>query len=232
MRSAALVNDIVEENVFHVSVNFSLWSRLERLELNYTGISDLPSLPQTLRYLDLSGNNVLRSTRPTEENVTATDLPLLETFISSGTDFSLADIFKFIGKSVKRGHLKSLHIGSPKFSDLYEDLSFLPADFSMPTLMVLSLRRYQEGEDGTLKLLRLCPRVQDLDVSFTKVTGVAIKELMTRERPPKRIVANGCTCLSYDAVEWARSLGAEVEYNNEPVRRPFGRSHWRDTFLT
>jgi F-box/TPR repeat protein Pof3 len=211
------------------TADFSLWSKLEHLE--FTG-SFLPidvSLPRTLKHLDISKTCIF-SPFSTDESVTVIDLPLLETFMCNKVNFSLEVVFALIGPSIKAGNLKTLHIG-----DYGPDMSFsweqaIPTkDLLLPSLQNLSLKKCQMREDAVVKFLRLCPNLQYVDLSFTRVTGVAIKELMTREVGPlKWLSVNGCGCLSSDAVEWARSLGTIVEYNNDPLKRPVGQRLWRD----
>jgi hypothetical protein len=144
-------------------------------------------------------------------------------------DFSLEVILALIGPSVKAGNLKSLHMGDYAPSESSWEHSIPKNDLLMPSLQDLSLRKCQMREDGILRFLRLCPNLQYVDVSFTRITGVAIKVLMIREIGPlKWLGANGCTSLSSDAIEWARSLGTVVEYNNDPLKRRVGQRFWRD----
>lgn len=234
LRSAALVHKVYgyESSGSYTSVDFSLWSKLEHLEFRHAILSDLPSLPRTLKYLDISENIILSPPLPTDESVAMIDLPLLENFACDCAGLNLGVILAVIGPSVKAGNLQTLHISHPP-ADGYDEFSILPDDFMIPSLQELSLRKCQESEDGILKLLRRCPALRYLDATYTKITGVAVKELMTREVGPlKWLGADGCSCLSSDAVEWARSLGTVVEYNLQPPKRPAGRRFWRDRLST
>lgn len=203
------------------SADLSLWSKLEHLEYINACFSAMPSLPPTLKYLDISKNYILTTFLPT-------DLPLLETFACDNGCITLGVILDVIGPSVKAGNLQTLYIGNSN-SGNYEDFSILPDDFMMPSLQELSIRGCEETEAGILKLLRRCPALRYLDAAFTRITGVAVKELMTREAGPlKWLGVNGCRELSPDAVEWARSLGTVVEYNHLPPKRPAEQKFFRN----
>jgi hypothetical protein len=164
------------------------------------------------------------------EGVTPIDLPLLETFMCGNTDLSLEIILAIIGPSLKAGNLKKLHIGD-YFPDDSPGIIYIPTN-EMPSLQELSLYKCQMREGDIMRFLRLCPNVQYLDLSQTRVTGVAIKEVMARESGPlKWLGVNHCTYLSSDAVEWARSLGTVVEYNNSLVKWVARQSFWRDRWI-
>jgi len=231
LQSASLVH---QENSFnhhpiYRSADLSLWTKLKHLEFNRACFPNLPSLPRTLKYLDISENFILPPLLSTDESVTTIDLPLLETFICNKIDFSLEVILTLIGPSVKAGNLKTLHMGDYAPSESSWEQSTPTKDLLMPSLRDLSLSKCQMREDGIMRFLRLCPNLQNVDVSFTRVTGVAIKELMTREVGPlKWLGACWCMFLSSDAVEWARSLGTIVEYSNDPLKRPVRQRFWRD----
>lgn len=167
-----------------------------------------------------------------QESVLTINLPLLETFICDGTDFNLRHIFTLIGPSIKTGNLKALHIGDLTPSHSYEEDPQSPDDLFMPSVETLSLSNWQESEEDILLFLRRCTSLRYVDLSYTRVTGVVIKELMTRDIGPlKRLSVNGCAYLSPDAVDYARSLGTVVEYNNIPQTKGAIKKSFRDSLL-
>jgi F-box/TPR repeat protein Pof3 len=220
-----------DHSAMYRTVDLSLWSKLKHLEFTHACLATLPSLPPTLKYLDISKNFVSVTFLPMGESIAITQLRLLETFVCDSGSLNLGVILDIIGQSVKAGNLQTLHIGSPPPGG-FEGLSMLPDGFMMPSLWELSIRQCDETEAVILRLLRCCPALRYLDATSTRITGVAVKELMTREVGPlKWLGVNGCSRLSPDAVEWARSLGAVVEYNHLPPKRPAGQKFFRDRLL-
>jgi F-box/TPR repeat protein Pof3 len=190
-----------------------------------------PPFPETLKHLDVSGTWMVPRV-PTvlseEEQDAVGNLTGLETFICEGSlNIDLQAVYKIIEASRKAGSLKNLRVGDGL------DLGELPynfATYSIPSLRTLSLSKWLATEETLLAFIRHCPAIENLDVARTKITGVAIKELMTRESGPlKWIRLNDCTKLSPDAVDYARSLGAVVEYSM--THDWPGRGSWRDRRL-
>lgn len=231
MQSASLIHhDTVYNDVrnIYLSVDLSSWNKLEYLEIPSAYSLDLSLLPRTLKYLDITGNHVpLISMAP--EGVTLVDLPLLETLLCGEIDLRLDVVLAIIDSSVKAGNLKKLRIVGYSLGYAPVPQPIPTNACLMPSLQELSLSRCQMVEDDIARFLRLCPNLRYLDLSFTRITGVVVKEVMIREIGPlKWLGVNFCTHLSSDAVEWARSLGTVVEYNNNPVKLPAGQRFWRD----
>jgi F-box/TPR repeat protein Pof3 len=114
-------------------------------------------------------------------------------------------------ESIKRGNLKSLSIGDRIFEA--EDLA-VPAENAYPvsgTVEELSLALLMLSDREVIKIVNLYPNVQKLDVSGTRITGVAVKTFV--QLGVKRLKMNECSDVGPDAVEWARGQGIEVEFN-------------------
>lgn len=150
-------------------------------------------------------------------------LPLLQTFACAGTALDNAVIKATTQESIKRGNLRSLLIGNRMMetssgpvgdeypaSDMVEELS----------LAFLSLQ-----EQRLIDIVRLYPNVRRLDVSGTKMTGVAVKAFVHMGVEYLRL--NECSEISSDAVEWARGQGVEAEFNFPS--RTGNIKAWRDT---
>lgn len=234
LRSATLIHTRHGTDLPHYrrSLDFTKWDKLEYLEFRNSSLVRYPPLPKTLKHLDISGTRMVPRV-PTllseEEEIAIEVLQGLEAFICEQTvHVDLAAIYKIIEPSRKAGNLKTLRIGGGLESD---DFPHDFAEYSIPSLRTLSLSEWLAPEEQLLVFLRHCPAIENLDVSSTKITGVAVKELMTRESGPlKRLCFNDCTKLSPDAVDYARSLGAVVEYS---VTRNWsnGKTSWRDRRL-
>ena len=73
----------------------------------------------------------------------------------------------------------------------------------------------RDGE--VIPIVDLYPNVSTLDVSYTRVTGVAVKHFVNMG--VKRLKVNECLEISPDAVEYARGKGVDVEFNFPSRRR-------------
>lgn len=107
------------------------------------------------------------------------------------------------------------------------------------SLECLSLRECLDLTDDKLeKIVAQLPRLQVLDVRGSKITGASIKTVMQGVKPIKmekvvredanmdaetsapyeerakirKLILNDCADLGRDAVDWARTMGTEVEY--------------------
>jgi len=70
----------------------------------------------------------------------------------------------------------------------------------------------QEPEITLINMLRRYPNLRRVDLSETRVTGVAVKELVDRESGPLEWLGlNHCTRVSSDAFDYARAKGVTVE---------------------
>ena len=213
-------------------LDFTKWNKLEYLEFTSSSLVGFPHFPETLKHLDISGTRMMPRIPmfSEEERIALENLQGLETFIcEGGHHINLEAIYTVIEASRKAGNLKTLRIGDGLDS---EELPRHLPDYSIPSLRTLGLSRWLASEEQLLTFLRHCPAIEYLNVSFTKITGVAIKELMTRESGPlKWLRLNDCTKLSPDAVDYARSLGAVVEYS---ITHDWsnGKGSWRDRRLT
>jgi F-box/TPR repeat protein Pof3 len=85
----------------------------------------------------------------------------------------------------------------------------------------LSLTKMQINDARVLQIIELYPKLRKLDVSGTRVTGVAVRKFV--ERGMTSLNLDECVDVSSDAVDWARGKGAEVEYN-------FGRKDAQNSF--
>ena len=109
--------------------------------------------------------------------------------------------------SIKAGKLKVLKMGA---SFAFEDASAAPLPAS-DTVVELSLASLNKLEQVLIDMVNLYPNVRSLDISFTCITGVAIKHFVNMGI--KQLKVNECGRLGPDAVEFARGKGVEVQFN-------------------
>lgn len=152
------------------------------------------------------------------------ELPLLETFNCEGTNIS-SDVLKVITiRSIANGKLKSLLIGG-RLSDPRPG----PAENEYPVcddLEELSLNTMQINDTRVLQIIELYPKLRKLDVSGTRVTGVAVRKFV--ERGITSLNLDECVDVGSDAVDWARWKGVEVEFNFN--RKESRKSFWHSSF--
>jgi F-box/TPR repeat protein Pof3 len=183
------------------------WTLLEHLDLSNTQLNIMPKLPPTLRHLVLSKNPHLDGPRSDNDELPA--LPMLETLDCSATALSGEFIKALTFKSIKDGNLKRLSIGDRlvewrggPVEDEY------PASNSVEELSLASLLIW---EQRLLEVVKLYPNLRKLDVSGTKITGVAVRYFV--EMGIIWLKLDECNEVSTDAVEWARGQDVEVEFN-------------------
>lgn len=184
------------------------WAHLEYLDLTNTQIRRFPTLPGTLKHLILADNPLLSiADVPTLLNLT--NMPLLETFNCHQTALDAQQVRHLISDAIINGHLKRLYLGARLNATQATpaDEEFSPSE----SVEELSLALLHLDDKRTLSIVALYPNLRKLDVSGTHVTGVAIKEFVSRGITSLKL--DECSETSLDAVEWARGKGVEVSYN-------------------
>jgi F-box/TPR repeat protein Pof3 len=199
-------------------VDCTPWSKLEHLDLSNTQLRRLPKLPNTLKFLNLS-HNFLLHVGPDDE--APAELPLLETFNCEGTSIS-SDVLKALTtRSVTNRKLKSLLIGARLANP-----DSGPAEDEYPVsedLEELSINLMQINDARVLQIIELYPKLRKLDVSGTRVTGVAVRKFV--ESGITYLKLDECVDVGTDAVDWARGKGVKVDFNFNS-----GKSSWAGSF--
>jgi F-box/TPR repeat protein Pof3 len=138
------------------------------------------------------------------------NLPDLETFDCHGTGILASQVKAITDQSIKAGNLKALHMGSR----LMDFAPGVPVEDEFPpsnSVEMLSLSSLIIRERRILDIIKLYPKLQSLDVSNTKVTGVAVKQFVSIGI--KWLKLDECSDVSPDAVDYARGKDVEVEFN-------------------
>ena len=165
-----------------------------------------PVLPSTLQHLNVNKNYHLSGGWSESSKV---ELPLLETLKCQATKIERKFIIKLIAPSIEAGNLKTLHMGSPSDLRPANDLDEYPLSKTVETLSIGGGLPLEEAR--VLKIVSLYPNVHKLDVSGTKVTGVAVKAFI--DLGIKQLKATHCSSVSSDAIELARSQDIVVEFS-------------------
>lgn len=211
-------------------VDMSQCKHLESLRFGWPCSPRLPLLPPSLRHLNLDkhkclflGNN--EDDEGVDGNLEPLDLPLLESFdCRQTTIISTTIVTRTIMKSIQAGRLTKLFIGEGSEKWVYhprDDVGY-PASDSVRELSVASMA---VSEARIRALVALYPNVRKLDVSKTKITGVAIKEFVSMGVTHLRCV--DCYDTSPDAIDFARAQGVVVEARYTPI--PRGANTFRDS---
>ncbi|EPE29442.1 RNI-like protein [Glarea lozoyensis ATCC 20868] len=202
------------------------WTALQDLDLSNTEFSLLPMLPATLRRLILRDSRQLEGFNIPEGKTLS--LPLLETFDCAGTPLDSFWVNEVLEASIKHGKLRVLSIGNrlvhePGHMSAAQWAEEFPLSL---TLRELSLAASLLDEAGLMRVVQGYPHLRVLDVSYTNVTGVAVKRFV--KSGIKHLKLDECNHISLDAIDWARSQGAHVDFNF--AQRPNIRT-FRDAFV-
>ena len=180
---------------------------MESVGITNCTFQQLPIFPANLKHLMLCKMVQLGSRTIGDETY---ELPLLESFDCSGTAISAQLVKAITLQSIKAGTLKKLSMGDRlvDFAPGIPVTDEFPASNSVEELSLASLII---REKRILEIVKLYPNLKKLDVSSSKVTGVAIKHFV--ELGIKWLKLDECSDVSPDAVEYARGKDVEVEFN-------------------
>jgi Leucine-rich repeat (LRR) protein len=189
----------------------SEWTSLQDLNLSNTDLRILPNLPKSLRRLIIRDNRLLSEFSIKEGE--RLSLPLLETFDCAATELISFWVNQILSASIEFGNLRVLSMGhrliqEPGVVDVATWAEMFPPSHS---LKELSMAASDLSEARLLKVVDGYPNLQILDVSFTKITGVAVKHFV--KSGVKYLKVNECGEISLDAVAWARGKGVKVDFN-------------------
>jgi F-box/TPR repeat protein Pof3 len=190
-----------------VPLDLRFLKRIESLDLSNTDLQVLPFFPPTLKHLNISKMRHLGGHFSDEDTY---KLPLLETFDCSGTAIPHRLVKIITLQSIKAERLRRLNVGDR----LTEFLPGTPVEDEYPasnSVEELSLASLIIRERRILEIIKLYPNLQRLDVSGTKITGVAVKQLV--KMGIKWLKLDECIEVSPDAVDYARAKGVDVQFN-------------------
>ncbi|PBP18355.1 F-box domain protein [Diplocarpon rosae] len=187
-------------------VDATTWTTLEHLDLSNTKITNLPALPPTLKHLALNENPQLKLAASEDR---PTLLPLLQSFECHSTALDGNALALILEASIKVGNLQILKVGGRLVNGRPNLVANeFPASESVEELSLASM---DIGDRVALEVVGLYPNVKKLDMSSTRITGVAVKAFV--QNGVKWLKMNHCESVGVDAVDWARGKGVEVMHN-------------------
>lgn len=188
--------------------NLAAWTQLEYLDLTNTQITRFPILPGSLKHLILADNPLL-AIHDVPELLTLTSMPLLETFNVHATAIDSQAVRHLTSDAIIHQHLKKFNLGGRMNAtpDIPVEQEFPKSE----SVEELSLALLHLKDDRAMDIVELYPNLRRLDMSGTKITGVAVKDFVKRGIIKMKL--DECDSISPDAVEWARGKGIEISYN-------------------
>ncbi|GET67369.1 uncharacterized protein OCT59_022632 [Rhizophagus irregularis] len=130
-------------------------------------------------------------------------------------------ILKLIAKSYS--NLEYLNISAIRGSfNLENDKGLCAITNSCYKIECLNIsRRTEFSETSICSVIRSCPRLQHLDLSFCKITDITIKEIAGSCLNIKYLNLEGCNNISKEAIDQLVSLNPNIHVENfMPIRVP------------
>ncbi len=190
-------------------VDFSNLLQLQHLNISRLTATLPPQLPSTIRTIAMEGCNIF----PWSQRASFDDLDLpkmVRLSLAGWSELSLGDLHACLIPS--KGKVTHLDIGGC-------------IALSSANLKELVIHGYLEGvEDLVLKscniddeiavlIARSIPRLRNLDLAWTNITGVGVKALVVGlQGRLEHLGLDGCHSTSIDAVELARAMGVKVAF--------------------
>lgn len=184
--------------------DFSGLSRLEYLNISGLIIGFIPIMPPSLRHLvmtkcyKLEGNTLSQPPHLPQ----LTRLSMAECALVSEACLKLL-------LEANKGELLQLDMSSSGYNvvDLIK-LGYLKK------VEELSLKSSPVNDDVAILLAEHLTQLRTLDLSYTQITGVGVKALVTGLQGTLRSLGlKGCVDTSLDAIELARSMGVQVAFS-------------------
>lgn len=178
-----------------------------------------PVLPLSIRALNLSHTNISgMNSLQCDEILRNVELPNLETLNVNNSNAMTPTLLERLLRGSKPGLTKLAisHVEGFYGKVLVDCLG----DGLLKRLVELEVAGKDVGDDELEALVEFAPNLKRLDVSSTKVTGVGVKALVTKEGNCLRWLGlNHCSGVSLDAVEFARAADVYVEYRFHDTAR-------------
>lgn len=170
-----------------------------------------PRVPSSLQSLDLTGNYSLNFASPlSQSSIKDTNLQdLCSLSLSTTQPICYEDLQTLLEPG--RGRLK-------KFESMYHALETILSSLIQEGYLTEVTELYLRSsslDDTTAELLaEKLPRLRDLNIASSKVTGVGVKALVLKPGDRlEKLNLTHCTQVSSDAVHYARAKGVNVIYS-------------------
>lgn len=191
------------------TTDFSKLHKLQHLNISYLTAVLPPLLPSTVRTFAMADCCKL----PGNQGFSFADfdLPQLVRLSFAGWhQLLLGDLQAWLIPN--KGKLTHLDIGDC-IALSSANLKDLITQGYLGAIEELALTSCNVDDETAVLIARSLPRLKDLDLAWTKITGVGVKALVTGlEGKLEHLCLNGCDSTNIDAVELARAMGVKVSF--------------------
>lgn len=191
------------------SVDFSNLHQLQDLDISRLRAIMPPQLPSTIRTIAMAHcNNVPRIHRV---SLVDFDLPqMVRLSLAGWSELSVGDLQACLAPS--KGKVTHLDIGGC-IALSSANLKEIVAHGYLDGVEELILKSCNLDDEIAMLMARNIPRLRNLDLACTKITGVGVKALVIRlEGKLEQLCLDGCHSTNIDAVELARGMGVKVAF--------------------
>lgn len=188
---------------------FSNLHQLQHLDISRLSASLPPQLPSTLHTLSMADARSLPLTQVV--SFSDFDLPqMVRLSLAGWSELSLGDLQACLIPN--KGKATHLDVGGC-IALSSANLKVLITHGYLESVEDLGLKSCNIDDEIAMLIARNVPRLKNLDVSFTKITGVGVKALVTGlEGKLEHLCLDGCHSTNIDAVELARAMGVKVAF--------------------
>ena len=204
---------MVLDSLINGHFDFSSLLHLQKLSLHQTMRYHFPKVPSTVRHLDLGRSlQLCNDFGESSDNLCNADLKELTSLVLPASNIGTAYLRKLLEPS--KGRIEVLDLSSEGYGQRH-DLNLedvMDSQFST-SLKELSVSRNDFGDGLFEHIARNCPRLQFLNASYTRITGVGVKALVLKPGEKlKKVNLRHCERVGIDAVDFARASGVEVDF--------------------
>ena len=190
-------------------LDFSKHHQLQHLNISRLVAAIPPQLPPTVRALSMADCNCF----PRIYGVSFADFDLpqmIRLSLAGWSELSLVELQAYlIANQGKVTHLDvrgCIALSSANLKELIEHGYFEGVE-------ELALKSCNIDDEIAMLIARNLPRLKNLDLACTKITGVGVKALVTGlEGKLEHLCLDGCHSTSIDVVELARAMGVKVAF--------------------
>lgn len=199
----------VPPTLHFVPWRFSDLHQLQHLDISRLSASLPPQLPSTLHTLSMADARSLPLTQVV--SFSDFDLPqMVRLSLAGWSELSLGDLQACLIPN--KGKATHLDVGGC-IALSSANLKVLITHGYLESVEDLGLKSCNIDDEIAMLIARNVPRLKNLDVSFTKITGVGVKALVTGlEGKLEHLCLDGCHSTNIDAVELARAMGVKVAF--------------------
>ena len=192
--------------------------RLEELDLRVTLLVNVEELltncAASLRVLKVKGETLVRTSiffqQRVEKNLFFPNLEEVAFDITRATHVDrLFDILETADTPTK--HLTSLKTDAGHFEERHIIRLIQHPRISQLKRLHLTNCHIFTDTHGSL-LVKHVPKLEEVGVLASQITGVGVKEMVTKLRRLRELDLQDCAQVGADAVEWARTQGVRVKF--------------------